>query len=60
MINVCTRLRRAIVRNDLRLVQRIVRTHPKMLENPDYGDKGNTSLHLASKHGFIDIAVSGL
>ncbi|KAF1810734.1 ankyrin [Eremomyces bilateralis CBS 781.70] len=56
MINVCTRLRRAIVRNDLRLVQRIVRSNPNVLQNPDYGDKSNTSLHLACKQGFIEIA----
>ncbi|KAF2101762.1 ankyrin [Rhizodiscina lignyota] len=56
MIEVSTRLRRAIVLNDLPLVKRIVRNNPQWLQNPDYDDKSNTSLHLASKEGFAEIA----
>ena len=56
-IDIATRLRRAIVLNDILLVKRIVNNHPAWLRNPDYEDKSNTSLHLAAKHGFWDIAV---
>ena len=56
-IDVSIRLRRAVTRNDLSLVRRIVRNHPTFLRNPDYLDKGNTSLHLASKAGFLEIVV---
>jgi hypothetical protein len=58
MIDVPRRLRRAILLNDLTLVKRIVRNNPTFLRNPDFGDKSNTSLHLAAKQGFKDIAVS--
>ena len=56
-IDVSTRLRRAILLNDLLLTKRIVRNNPKWLLNPDYDDKSNTSLHLASREGFIEIVV---
>lgn len=56
-IDVSTRLRRGIVLNDILLVKRIVRNHPQWLRNPDFDDKSNTSLHLAAKYGFWDIAV---
>jgi ankyrin repeat protein len=52
-----TRLRRAIVSNDLSLVKRIVHNNPTLLQNPDYEDKSNTSLHLAAKHGHYEIAL---
>lgn len=51
-----TRLRRAIVSNDLSLVKRIVHNNPTILQNPDYDNKSNTSLHLAAKHGHYEIA----
>ena len=51
------RLRRAILLNDLPLVQRIIRNNPDYLRNPDYEDKSSTNLHLAAKHGFTQIAV---
>ncbi|RDI81375.1 hypothetical protein Vi05172_g8618 [Venturia inaequalis] len=51
-----TRLRRAIVSNHLSLVKRIVHNNPTLLQNPDYDDKSNTSLHLAAKHGHYGIA----
>lgn len=57
-IEIAKRLRRAIILNDLLLVKRIVHNNPKWLQNPDYEDKSNTSLHLAAKHGFLAIAVS--
>lgn len=57
MINVEIRLRRAIRLNDLVLVRRIVRNNPEVLRNPDFQDKSNTSLHLAAREGFTDIAV---
>ena len=56
-IDVPRRLRRAILLNDLPLVQRIIRNNPDYLRNPDYEDKSNTNLHLAAKHGFTQIAV---
>ncbi|PVH96357.1 ankyrin [Periconia macrospinosa] len=56
MIDVPRRLRRAILLNDLDLVKRIVRNNPTYLRNPDFEDRSNTSLHLAAKHGFTQIA----
>ncbi|KAF2495542.1 ankyrin [Lophium mytilinum] len=56
MIDVPRRLRRAILLNDLALVKRIVRNNPTFLRNPDFEDKSNTSLHLAAKQGFKEIA----
>ncbi|KAI4710438.1 hypothetical protein J4E89_004893 [Alternaria sp. Ai002NY15] len=55
-IDVPRRLRRAILLNDLALVQRIIRNNHKHLRNPDFDDRSNTSLHLAAKHGFTTIA----
>ncbi|EME80858.1 uncharacterized protein MYCFIDRAFT_155134 [Pseudocercospora fijiensis CIRAD86] len=56
MIDRSTRLRRAILLNDVLLVERIVRNNPKLLQNPDFADKSNTSLHIAASHGFTEIA----
>jgi hypothetical protein len=56
-IDVPRRLRRAILLNDLSLVKRILQNNPQYLRNPDFEDKSNTSLHLAAKHGFTQIAV---
>lgn len=56
-IDVPRRLRRAILLNDLPLVQRIIRNNPDYLRNPDYEDKSSTNLHLAAKYGFTQIAV---
>ena len=33
-----------------------MQNHPKLLQNPDYEDKSNTSLHLAALNGLTDIA----
>ncbi|KAF2115275.1 ankyrin repeat-containing domain protein [Lophiotrema nucula] len=55
-LDVPRRLRRAILLNDLSLVKRIVKNNPRYLQNPDFEDKSNTSLHLAAKHGFTKIA----
>jgi hypothetical protein len=57
MINPSTRLQRAIHRNDLLLVKRITKNHPDLLQNPDFADKSNTSLHLAAKLGCLAIVV---
>lgn len=56
-VNVSTRLRRAIHLNDIVLVKRIIKNHPEKLQNPDLGDNSNTSLHLAAKLGFLEVAV---
>ncbi|KAL8930382.1 MAG: hypothetical protein Q9172_000091 [Xanthocarpia lactea] len=55
-VEVPVRLRRAINLNDLVLVKRIIRNNPNKLKNPDLDDDGNTSLHLAAKLGFLEIA----
>lgn len=59
-IDVSRRLRRAILLNDLSLVKRIIRNNPQKLRNPDFEDKSNTSLHLAARNGFTQIAVRHL
>lgn len=56
MIDPSTRLRRAILLNDVLLVERIVRNNPQLLRNPDFDDKSNTSLHLTAKEGSVEIA----
>lgn len=33
-----------------------MRSNPKLLQNPDFEDKSNTSLHLTASHGFVEIA----
>ncbi|KAL8774965.1 MAG: hypothetical protein Q9209_000444 [Squamulea sp. 1 TL-2023] len=58
IVDVPVRLRQAINLNDLVLVKRIVKNNPNRLKNPDLDDHGNTSLHLAAKLGFLEIAVS--
>lgn len=55
MIPPSTRLRRAILLNDVLLVHRILKNHPLLLYNTDYTDKSNTSLHLAAEAGFTEI-----
>ncbi|KAK4446482.1 target of rapamycin complex 2 subunit AVO2 [Podospora aff. communis PSN243] len=51
------RLRRAIRANDPLLVQRILRSHPHLLHNPDHSATGdaNSSLHLAASLGHLAI-----
>jgi uncharacterized protein len=51
------RLRRAIHASDPLLVQRILKTHPHLLHNPDASPTGlsNTSLHLAASLGLVPI-----
>lgn len=58
MIEASIRLRRAIHLNDLVLVKRIIKNNPKILQNPDFEDNGNTSLHLTAKLGLVEITVS--
>jgi len=55
-IDASIRLRRAIHLNDVVLVERIVKSKPKFLQNPDFEDKSNTSLHLAAANGLVEIA----
>lgn len=59
-LDVPVRLRRAILQNDVLLVKRIVKNNRRCLENPDFADKSNTSLHLAAIKGHVDIVVSFL
>lgn len=51
MIDLPTRLRRAIHLSDAALCARILRANPSLLQNPDFANKSNTSLHLAATHG---------
>ncbi|EEH34902.2 hypothetical protein PAAG_05949 [Paracoccidioides lutzii Pb01] len=54
-IAVDVRLRSAILLNDVLLVKRIIKNNPKFLENPNYEDKSNTSLHLAAIQGHLEV-----
>lgn len=54
------RLRQAIHSNDIALVERLLKADPHLLHNPDFGDKSNTSLHLAAQAGHTELAVSTL
>ncbi|ESZ93593.1 hypothetical protein SBOR_6022 [Sclerotinia borealis F-4128] len=58
MIETTLRLRRAIHSPDASLVNRILKSHPTLLHNPDSSPHGlsNTSLHLASSLGHLDVA----
>lgn len=58
MMEASIRVRRAIYLNDLVLLKRIIKNNPRVLQNPDFEDNGNTSLHLAAQLGLTDIAVS--
>jgi ankyrin repeat protein len=51
------RLRRAIHTNDALLVQRILKSHPHLLHNPDTSASGlsNSNLHLAASLGHLQI-----
>ncbi|OAX77417.1 hypothetical protein ACJ72_08285, partial [Emergomyces africanus] len=49
------RLRSAILWNDVLLAKRIIKNNPRFLENPNYDDKSNTSLHLAAILGNLEI-----
>ncbi|QSS59035.1 ankyrin repeat-containing protein [Histoplasma capsulatum] len=49
------RLRSAILWNDVLLVKRIIKNNPRFLENPNFDDKSNTSLHLAAIIGNLEI-----
>lgn len=56
-IDASTRLRRAISRNDAVLVRRILKSHTRLLHNPDISPAGlsNSSLHLAASLGHLDV-----
>jgi uncharacterized protein len=51
------RIRRAIHANDALLVQRILKSHPSLLHNPDASSTGlsNSNLHLAASLGHLAI-----
>ncbi|KAK8036380.1 hypothetical protein PG991_001517 [Apiospora marii] len=51
------RLRRAVCANDALLVQRILKSHPQLLHNPDTSPLGlsNSNLHLAASLGHLQI-----
>ncbi|CAJ2509691.1 Uu.00g147170.m01.CDS01 [Anthostomella pinea] len=51
------RLRRAVLANDALLVQRIVKSHPDLIHNPDHSITGlsNSSLHLAASLGHLQV-----
>ncbi|RMD40791.1 hypothetical protein DV735_g4343, partial [Chaetothyriales sp. CBS 134920] len=51
-----TRLREAIVSRDGALVKRLLDSNPRRLQNPDFANKSNTSLHLAAQYGHAEIA----
>lgn len=57
MIDPSLRIRRAIHANDPLLLTRILKSHPTLLQNPDFSPLGlsNTSLHLACSLGFLPI-----
>ncbi|KAJ9145362.1 Target of rapamycin complex 2 subunit AVO2 [Pleurostoma richardsiae] len=56
-IDASLRLRRAIIANDVLLVQRILKSHPALLHNPDASPAGlsNSSLHLAASLGHLSV-----
>lgn len=54
-VEVPMRLRSAVVRNDLALVQRILKTYPDSVHDGDPSNKSNTSLHVAAREGFHEI-----
>ncbi|WPH00486.1 Hypothetical protein R9X50_00331500 [Acrodontium crateriforme] len=56
MIDASIRLRRAILLGDSVLVERIIKCNPRLLQNPDFHNQSNTSLHLAAGHGKALIA----
>ncbi|KAI0123544.1 ankyrin repeat-containing domain protein [Xylariales sp. AK1849] len=57
MIEPSQRLRRAIHANDALLVQRILKSHPKLVHNPDTSPTGlsNSNLHIAAGFGHLQI-----
>lgn len=58
MIDPSIRIRRAIHLNDLTLLKRIIKNNPSHVQNINFADNGNTSLHLAAQLGHLEIAVS--
>lgn len=54
-VEVSIRLRRAVVRNDLALVKRVLKTYPDSVHDVDQSDKSNTPLHVAAREGFDEI-----
>jgi ankyrin repeat protein len=56
MIDPPIRLRRAVTENNALLARRILRSHPKLVRNPDHAPQGqaNSSLHLAASLGHTE------
>lgn len=38
------------------MLKRIIKNYPRSLQNPDFAENGNTSLHLAAQLGLLDVA----
>ncbi|KAK7968625.1 ankyrin [Apiospora saccharicola] len=58
LIEPTQRLRRAVCANDALLVQRILKSHPQLLHNPDTSyplGLSNSNLHLAASLGHLQI-----
>ncbi|OBR05328.1 NADH:flavin oxidoreductase/NADH oxidase [Colletotrichum higginsianum IMI 349063] len=57
LIEPSLRVRRAITANDALLVKRILKSHPRLLHNPDSSPEGlsNSNLHLAASLGHLAI-----
>ncbi|ORY68212.1 ankyrin repeat-containing domain protein [Pseudomassariella vexata] len=57
MIEPSQRLRRAVQVNDAILVQRIIKSHPKLIHNPETSPAGlsNSNLHVAASLGYLQI-----
>ncbi|ETS73878.1 hypothetical protein PFICI_14824 [Pestalotiopsis fici W106-1] len=57
MLEPSQRIRRAVHANDSLLVQRILKSHPQLIHNPDItpGGLSDSNLHLAAKLGHLDI-----
>lgn len=54
-IDVSTRLRRAILHQDIPLVKRIITAYPHVIRNHDVTNKSSTSLHIAAELGNYEI-----
>ncbi|EWC48001.1 hypothetical protein DRE_02883 [Drechslerella stenobrocha 248] len=56
-IDVRTRLKRAILTDDLLVVKRLVTENPACMSFCDEEEQGNTPLHIAAEHGMYSIMV---
>src|SRR5947209_67837 len=58
MLDIQTRMKRAILQNDLLLVKRLCIKNPICLQYVDSKDDGNTFLHLAVSLSFYGVVVA--